>query len=98
MLGNDPDEYLKDADFWRSHVHPEDLPEVEAKQVELFRGGDHHSEYRFRKKGGTYCWVSDEQHLIRDEDGRPIEVVGSWSDIDARKAAELGNITRRGND
>ncbi len=88
MLGYSPDEYLKDADFWRSHVHPEDLPEVEAKQVELFRGGDHHSEYRFRKKDGTYCWVSDEQHLIRDKDGRPIEVVGSWSDIDARKAAE----------
>ena len=46
------------------------------------------AEYRFRKKDGTYCWVSDEQHLIRDRDGQPIEVVGSWSDIDARKAAE----------
>ena len=46
-------------------------------------------EYRFRKKDGSYCWVSDEQHLIRDASGSPIEVVGSWSDIDARKAAEL---------
>ncbi len=33
--------------------------------------------------------MSDEQHLIRDEAGRPVEVVGSWSDIDARKEAEL---------
>lgn len=89
MLGYDPDEYLKDADFWRAHVHPEDLPEVEANQVQLFRKGEHSAEYRFRKKDGTYCWVSDEQHLIRDETGRPVEVVGSWSDIDARKAAEL---------
>ena len=88
MLGYTPDEYLEDADFWRGHVHPEDLPEIEAKQVELFRQGEHHSEYRFRKKDGTYCWVSDEQHLIRDKEGRPVEVVGSWSDIDARKAAE----------
>ena len=88
MLGFRPEEYLRDADFWRGHVHPEDLPEVEAKQAELFRAGEHLSEYRFRKKDGTYCWVSDEQHLIRDKDGRPVEVVGSWSDIDARKAAE----------
>jgi PAS domain S-box-containing protein len=89
LLGYHPDEYLKHADFWRSHVHPDDLPEVEAKQVELFRKGEHLAEYRFRKKDGSYIWVSDEQHLIRDEAGRPVEVVGSWSDIDARKAAEL---------
>jgi two-component system sensor histidine kinase/response regulator len=89
MLGFTPDDYLRHADFWRSHVHPVDLPEVEAKQVDLFRKGEHLVEYRFRRKDGTYCWVSDEQHLIRDEAGRPVEVVGSWSDIDARKAAEL---------
>jgi two-component system sensor histidine kinase/response regulator len=89
MLGYRPDEYLKDADFWRGHVHPDDLPEVEAKQAELFRKGEHLAEYRFRRKDGSYCWLSDEQHLIRDEAGRPVEVVGSWSDIDARKAAEL---------
>ena len=89
LLGYRPDEYLKDADFWRAHVHPDDLPEIEAKQAELFRNGEHLAEYRFRKKDGTYIWVSDEQHLIRDDAGRPVEVVGSWSDIDARKAAEL---------
>jgi adenylate cyclase len=87
MLGYRPDEYLQDADFWRGHVHPADLPEVEAKQVELFSAGEHLAEYRFRKKDGSYCWVSDEQHLIRDKIGSPVEVVGSWSDIDARMAA-----------
>ncbi|MGE5259801.1 MAG: response regulator [Actinomycetota bacterium] len=89
MLGYKPREYLEDADFWRSRVHPDDLPDVEAKQVELFRRGEHLIEYRFRRKDGSYCWLSDEQHLIRDDDGRPVEVVGSWSDIDARKATEL---------
>jgi two-component system, sensor histidine kinase and response regulator len=89
MLGYRAEEYMQDADFWRSHVHPEDLPEVEAKQVELFRSGEHLAEYRFRRKDGSYIWVSDEQHLIRDKAGRPVEVVGSWSDVNARKAAEL---------
>ena len=54
MLGFHPDEYLKHADFWRSHVHPDDLPAVEAKQVELFRNCEHLAEYRFRKRDGTY--------------------------------------------
>ncbi len=89
MLGYSPDQYLKERDFWRSRVHPDDLPGVEAKQAELFRKGEHLVEYRFRRKDGTYCWVSDEQHLIRDAKGNPVEVVGSWSDIDARKATEL---------
>jgi PAS domain S-box-containing protein len=89
ILGYDPEEYLSDAKFWRSHVHPDDLPEVEAKQEAVFKTGDHLIEYRFQRKDGSYCWLSDEQHLVRDQDGSPLEVVGSWSDIDARKSAEL---------
>ena len=88
MLGYRPDEYLENADFWRSCVHPEDLAKVETEQGQLFKSGQHSGEYRFRKKDGSYCWVSDEQHLTRDTEGRPIEVVGSWSNIDIRKAAE----------
>ena len=33
--------------------------------------------------------MNDEQHLIRDQDGQPVEVVGSWSDVTARKEAEI---------
>jgi len=88
MLGYRTDEYMENADFWRSCVHPEDLAGVEAEQVQLFQKGQHFAEYRFRKKDGSYCWVSDEQHLTRDTEGRPSEVVGSWSNIDIRKAAE----------
>ena len=96
MLGYRPDEYLKDAAFWRAHVHPEDLAQVEAEQAQLFDTGQHLSEYRFRKEDGSYCWVSDEQHLIRDRDGEPLEVVGSWSNIDARKAAENALLAAQG--
>jgi PAS domain S-box-containing protein len=88
LFGYGSDEYLKDADFWRGHVHPDDLKTVEVEQSRLFETGQHFTEYRFRKKDGSYCWVSDEQHLIREPSGKPLEVVGSWSNIDARKAAE----------
>jgi len=90
MLGYDVDEYMKDASFWKQRVHPDDLSRVERQQEQLFITGENLAEYRFRKKDGSYCWVSDEQHLIRDPeaDDQPCEVVGSWSNIETRKAAE----------
>ena len=88
VLGYEPDDYLKQPDFWRTRVHPEDLPQVEAEQARLFEEGRHVAEYRFRKKDGIYCWVSDEQHLVRDRNGNPLEVIGSWSEVTARKTAE----------
>jgi PAS domain S-box-containing protein len=87
LLGYCPGEYLENADFWRTRVHPEDVDAVEAEQAKLFEEGLHTAEYRFRKSDGTYCWVSDEQRLIKDAHGNRLEVVGSWSDITARRAA-----------
>ena len=95
LLGYCPEKYLEHADFWRSHVHPEDLAAVEAKQAELFEKGRHVTEYRFRKRNGTYIWVSDDQYLLRDEKGNPAEIVGSWSNISARKTAEQAESAAR---
>ena len=95
LLGYCPEKYLEHADFWRNNVHPEDLAAVEAEQAKLFEKGRHAVEYRFRKKNGTFIWVSDDQYLLRDEDGAPAEIVGSWSNITARKQAEQeGNAAR----
>ena len=88
VFGYRPDEYLENADFWRHRVHPTDLNAVEAEQGKLFKTGRHTTEYRFRKSDGSYCWVSDEQSLIKDAEGQPVEVVGSWSDVTTRKIAE----------
>jgi len=88
LFGYAPEEYLENADFWRTRVHPADINAVEAEQGKLFEEGWHTAEYRFRKSDGTYCWVSDEQTLIKDAHGNPLEVVGSWNEITARKTAE----------
>lgn len=88
LLGYEPREYLENADFWRERVHPDDLAVVEAAGARLFKAGHHTVEYRFRRKDGTWCWVNDEQQLIRDTAGQPLEIVGSWSDVTARKEAE----------
>ena len=94
-LGYEPREYLEDADFWRRCVHPDHLAAVEAESVHLFKKGRHTVEYLFLKKDGSFCWVNDAQQLIRDEEGQPAEVVGSWSDITERKRAEEAAVAAR---
>ena len=77
------------AEWWAERVHPEDLERVIAQVPTLLSEGFVSREYRFRHKDGTYRWVADEQRLLRDASGTPIEVVGSWSDVTPRKQAEL---------
>jgi adenylate cyclase len=91
LFGYDPQEYLESADFWRRSVHPDDVAAVEADAVRLFRKGTQKFEYRFLRKDGSYCWVSDDQRLVRDKDGQPVEVVGSWSDVTAAKEADIAS-------
>ncbi len=95
LFGYSPSEYLENPNFWRERVHPEDLKRVEGEVGNLFENGRHALEYRFRRKDGSYCWVNDDQHLVRDEKGEPTEIVGSWSDITARKAAEAAEDDAR---
>ena len=88
VFGHAPAEYLENPSFWRDRVHPDDLARVEDAVAKFFHNGVHTVEYRFRRKDGSYCWVNDQQHLIRDSEGKPVEIVGSWSDITARRSAE----------
>jgi len=88
QLGYTPQEFLKDAGFWANRIHPADAFRVFDELRRLFEQGYHVHEYRFRHKDGTYRWMHDEMKLVRDAGGNPVEIVGSWLDITARKQAE----------
>jgi PAS domain S-box-containing protein len=92
FLGYELSDYLENPNFWRERVHPEDLAGVEDEITSLFSNGMHGLEYRFRRQDGSYCWVNDQQRMIRDADGKPLEIVGSWSDISERKEAEEARL------
>ena len=84
-----PPEVAIGSDWWPANVHPEDLERVKAQtNADLFTRGHSTQEYRFRHGDGSYRWTRCDMRLIRDEAGRPSEVVGAWSDITERKRAE----------
>ena len=88
FIGYEPEEVLAEPDFWSTHVHPDDRDRVLERFPTLFDAGYLTQEYRFRPKDGSYRWVCSDLQLIYDEAGAPLEVVGSWSDINERKDAE----------
>jgi PAS domain S-box-containing protein len=88
VLGYDRNEYLENIDFWEECIHPDDKESVMSSMQRLWKEGRLTHEYRFRKKDGTYLWLNDDMKLLRDENNKPREVVGSWSDIEERKKAE----------
>jgi len=91
LWGYAPEEYLGNTGWWWSGLHPDGRDGVAAALRAVVMGSDavrHAHEYRFRHNDGTYRWVLDEMQIIRDPQGRPLEIVGSWLDITERKQVE----------
>jgi PAS domain S-box-containing protein len=88
MLGH-PAESFSRSGWWYEHVHPDDLHRVTAQVIHnLFTLDRVSDEFRFRHQDKTYRWIRNEMRLLRDPEGNPLEVVGSWSDITEHKALE----------
>ena len=88
LVGWEARDFLSDSRFWLNHLHPDDRPRILA-QLEFPWREDHQSlEYRFLAQDGAYRWMHDEFRLVRDADGNPVEIIGAWMDITARRQME----------
>ncbi|HEV3143354.1 MAG TPA: PAS domain S-box protein [Gemmataceae bacterium] len=77
------------SSWWTDNIHPDDRDRIISQtQEQLSANGHAVHEYRFRHKDGQYRWIRDEFRLVHDATGKPLEAVGSWSDITARKQLE----------
>ena len=88
IMGFSAWEMLEDKDFWTVRLHPEDAKRVFGEMAPLIEKGGGAIEYRFRHRDGHYIWIQDTFNVMRDSQGCPAEIVGSWADISDRKGAE----------
>src|SRR5258708_6471124 len=74
---------------WVATIHPEDL---EAVVIELGAaidsGTKYQAEYRALMANGEIRWLAGRGQVVNDAEGRPARVVGTLSDITARKQLE----------
>jgi len=90
IMGYESGELPSTKETWETLLHPDDRPlvdkfltnclEAEAKSSEV--------EFRFRHKAGHDVNILARGFAVRDDDGNPIRLIGTHSDISGRKQAE----------
>ncbi len=80
--------FIEDKHFWESRIHPDDHEKVLKKFEMISHGGTVAVEYRWQCVDGLYRWFVSQAVLIKDEQGNPKEIIGTWRDVTERKQAE----------
>lgn len=90
MRGYEAHELACVLDEWRSRIHPDDLDRVlqGLDQYLAKQNTEFCQEYRVQRKDGSYMWVFDRGVAQWADDGTPLRMAGSESDITERKQAE----------
>ena len=90
LLGLHSDTLKTTGAEWLKLIHPDDRKRYRADVIAHLRGQTEHfeSEYRVADKRGNFHWVLARGLAHRGPDGRAVRIVGSISDITARKRAE----------
>lgn len=89
QFGHDPG-HDAGTESWTDFIHPEDLQRVSTSIHKVIDGDETfwRDEYRFRRNDGTYAEVADQGHVIRNETGKAIRMLGSMTDITERRKLE----------
>ncbi|MDP2053587.1 MAG: PAS domain S-box protein, partial [Acidobacteriota bacterium] len=77
-------------DAWYNRIHPDDKDGVVAGVHAAIAAGDDAwtGDYRFMRKDGSDIHVHDTGHIIRDQDGKPIRMIGGMTDVTDRRRME----------
>ncbi len=90
-LGYEPGELKPHIKTWEKLVHPDDMPRLKEILNAHLEGKTPYYQFenRLLTKLGTYRWNLDRGQVVsRDENGKPLRMVGSDIDISERKQVE----------
>ncbi len=86
ILGYDVAEWLSDPGFWNDHLHPDDHDRMVGRLVRIATaGGSFDEEYRLLAKDGSWVWIRDVGHAVKDAQGSPALIRGLMVEISAEK-------------
>jgi PAS domain S-box-containing protein len=89
ILGVPAERWLAEPEFWLTLIHPDDRQRVAADWRASARDGvDRAVEYRAITATGDPIWLQNRVHVVRDEAGRPRQLLGLILDVSDRKRAD----------
>ena len=97
-LGFQEHEIGSSFDEWKSRIHPDDMPRTLDDLKQHFEGhsAEYRNEHRMLTRNGEWKWILDQGRVVeRAEDGRPLRMIGTHSDIDWIKEQQQRLISSR---
>lgn len=91
ILGFAEDEVGNSLEELTERIHPEDLANAQSTVQDYLDGKTpvYANEYRVRCKDGRYKWILDSGMVVaRNDDGKPLRMIGTHRDITPRKLME----------
>ena len=84
-----PSNHFGDSFLLKAKVHPDDLERYRSDLDQLEKGKNfERNEYRIKNIYGDFIWVLMRTETLKDNDGKPVKVVGVMVDIDRGKKSE----------
>jgi diguanylate cyclase (GGDEF)-like protein/PAS domain S-box-containing protein len=76
-------------DAWKDRIHPDDVDRViQVLDNHIAKGTAFNIDYRHLHKSGEYRWQNSRGKVIRNQDQKPVRMVGCIQDISKRKQME----------
>lgn len=91
MLGYEDHELLPTNQEWANRIHPDDKAHVNQTMQTYLEGKTdiYIVEYRIKCKNNSYKWILGRGMIVsRDEQGKPLRMIGTHTDITERKQTE----------
>ncbi len=81
---------------WKDYVHPDDLPELEARRANLMANKRDVRDLRITTKSGETRYIRDYGFPVWSEsEGRTVRIIGAVQDITMQKQSEAAAIEQR---
>lgn len=88
LFGHPYQQEEMDGSSWSNFIHPDDY-DVVTDSIQTIIDGKKKTwtkAYRFQKVDGSYLRVEDKGLVVRDQEGKPLRMVGAMRDISAQYA------------
>ncbi len=98
MLGFDSETFLENYETWVERMHDDDRERVETYYQSCLNGEilTFHIEFRQKTKSGQWRWILSQGNIVEwDNEGSPLRLMGTHTDISDRKKMEEELIQAR---
>ena len=96
LFGYADHEMEHSPDWWQENIHPDDLEKV-LENFERHKEDPNHpydQVVRYRHQDGSHVWVRCRGLIIRDDDGKPVRMLGAHTDVTELKRIEAEHTVR----